>query len=121
LRRAEAVLRGAAAMQEVEVEIKTVGRTTTALSDPALARLIAEAGAAIPGIGICTDAHMAGGSEDATYFMRRVQERGGQAAYAVIGSDLASGHHTPRFDIDEDDIPWGIEFLARTLLRLGEP
>jgi aminobenzoyl-glutamate utilization protein A len=120
LRRAEAVLRGAAAMQEGEVEIKTVGRTTTANSDPELARLIAEAGAEIPGIAICTETHLAGGSEDATYFMRRVQERGGKAAYAVIGSDLASGHHTPRFDIDEADIPWGIEFLVRTLLRLGE-
>jgi aminobenzoyl-glutamate utilization protein A len=120
LRRAEAVLRGAAAMQDVEAEIRVVGRTTTANSDPELARLIAEAGARIPGIAISTEPHQAGGSEDATYLMRRVQQRGGKAAYAVIGSDLASGHHTPRFDIDEADIPWGVELLARTLLRLGE-
>ena len=120
LRRADAVLRGAASMQEVEAEIRAVGRTTTANSDPELARLIAEAGARMPGISISAGPHSAGGSEDATYFMRRVQERGGKAAYTVIGSDLASGHHTPRFDIDEADIPWGIEFLARTLIRLGE-
>lgn len=120
LRRAEQVLRGAAAMQEVEVEIGAVGRTTTANSDPELARLIAEAAARMPGISISAGPHSAGGSEDATYFMRRVQERGGKAAYTVIGSDLASGHHTPRFDIDEADIPWGIEFLARTLMHLCE-
>lgn len=51
--------------------------------------------------------------------MRRVRERGGEAVYAVIGSDLASGHHTPQFDIDETDIGWGIELIASTLLRLG--
>ncbi len=119
-RRAEAILHGAAAMQEVEVEIQTVGRTTTANSDPELARLIASSASAMPGIAICPGPHQAGGSEDATYFMRRVQARGGKAAYAIIGSDLASGHHTPRFDIDEGDIPWGIEFVARALLHFGE-
>jgi aminobenzoyl-glutamate utilization protein A len=117
--RAEAVLRGAAMMQDLDVDIRTVGRTTTADSDGELARIIAEVGRGIPGISVSAAPHRAGGSEDATYFMRRVQERGGKAAYTVIGSDLASGHHTPRFDIDEADIPWGIEFLARTLLRLG--
>ena len=118
-RRAEAALQGAALMQDVKVEVRIVGRTTTADSDPELARLIAEAGAEMPAISISAVPHQAGGSEDATYFMRRVQKRGGKAAYAVIGSDLASGHHTPRFDIDESDIGWGIELLARTLLRLG--
>jgi aminobenzoyl-glutamate utilization protein A len=48
--------------------------------------------------------HLASGSEDATFFMRRVQERGGQALYAVVGSDISSGHHTPTFDIDEADM-----------------
>jgi len=118
-RRAEAVLEGAAMMQDVEVEHRIVGRTTTADSDPELARIIAAAGAEIPAIAVSTVPHLAGGSEDATYFMRRVQKRGGKAAYAVIGSDLASGHHTPRFDIDESDLSWGIELLTRTLLHLG--
>jgi aminobenzoyl-glutamate utilization protein A len=117
--RAEAVLRGAAMMQDLDVEIRFVGRTTTADSDAELARLIADVGANMPGISVSPAPHRAGGSEDATYFMRRVQERGGKAAYMVIGSDLASGHHTPLFDIDETDMPWGIEILTRTLLRLG--
>ncbi len=117
-RRAEAVLEGAAMMQDVEVAHHVVGRTTTADSDPELARIIAEAGAEMPAISVSTVPHQAGGSEDATYFMRRVQKRGGKAAYAVIGSDLASGHHTPRFDIDESDLSWGIELLTRTVLRL---
>lgn len=119
LRRAQAVIKAAAAAQEVEVLVKTVGRTTTADSDPDLAQMIAGVGRDIAGISVTAEPHLAGGSEDATYFMRRVQERGGEAVYAVIGSDLASGHHTPQFDIDEADIGWGIELIATTLLRLG--
>jgi len=38
-----------------------------------------------------------GGSEDMAYFMSRVQENGGQAAYAIIGTELAAGHHESRF------------------------
>jgi aminobenzoyl-glutamate utilization protein A len=119
LQRAEAVLRGAAAAQELEVEIRLVGRTTTAESDSALAARVAAAAAGLEGVAVDPAPHHTGGSEDATYFMRRVQERGGQAIYAVVGSDLPSGHHTPRFDIDENDIPWAIEALAKSVLALG--
>ncbi|MGH7105792.1 MAG: amidohydrolase [Acetobacteraceae bacterium] len=118
-RRAEVVLEGAAMMQDLEVAHRVVGRTTTADSDPELARVIAEAGREMPEISVSAVPHQAGGSEDATYFMREVQKRGGNAAYAVIGSDLASGHHTPRFDFEESDLAWGIELITRTLLRLG--
>jgi aminobenzoyl-glutamate utilization protein A len=119
LRRAQAVLRGCAAAQEVEVEISMVGRTTTAASDAALAEKVAAAAKTVPGIEVDAAPHLTGGSEDATFFMRRVQERGGQAIYAVLGSDIPSGHHTPNFDINEADLPWAIETLARTLLKLG--
>lgn len=117
--RAEAVITAAGVAQEVEASIATAGRTTTASSDASLARMIAEAGDGIPGISFSAEPHQTGGSEDATYFMRRVQEHGGKAVYAVIGSDLASGHHTPLFDIDESDMTWGIDFLVRSLMRLG--
>ncbi len=63
--------------------------------------------------------HVTGGSEDATYFMRRVQEKGGQAIYAVVGSDIPSGHHTPEFDIDESDFPGAIDALATGIVALS--
>jgi aminobenzoyl-glutamate utilization protein A len=120
LERAEAVLRGAALGQGVEVDIKLVGRTTTAASDDALAARVAQAAAGIEGIDVDAAAHLTGGSEDATFFMRRVQEHGGKAIYAVIGSDIPSGHHTPTFDINEADISWAIEALAKAVINLGE-
>lgn len=119
LQRAEAVLRGAALAQDVEVEIAVAGRTSTARSDPGLARLVAEASEGVPGLTVDAEPFGASGSEDATYLMRRVQERGGRAIYAVVGSDLASGHHTPRFDIEEADFRPAIEALTRSILHLG--
>jgi aminobenzoyl-glutamate utilization protein A len=120
LERAEAVLKGAALAQDVTVEIKLAGRTTVAASDEVLSRRLAKSlSGRLPGVEIDAGSHVTGGSEDATYFMRRVQERGGQAIYAVVGSDIPSGHHTPEFDIDETDFPWAIEALATGILALG--
>lgn len=120
LERAEAVLKGAALAQDVTVEIKLAGRTTVATSDEGLSQRLARSlSGRIPGVEIDAASHVTGGSEDATYFMRRVQERGGQAIYAVVGSDIPSGHHTPEFDIDETDFPWAIEALATGILALG--
>ena len=120
LERAEAILHGAALGQGVEVDIKLVGRTTTAASDDTLAVRVAQSASGIDGLDVSAASHVTGGSEDATYFMRRVQERGGKAIYAVIGSDIPSGHHTPTFDINEADLPWAIEALAKALINLGE-
>jgi aminobenzoyl-glutamate utilization protein A len=120
IERAEAVLKGAALAQDVTVEIKLAGRTTVAASDQALSQRLARIlSGRLPGVEVDADTHVTGGSEDATYFMRRVQERGGQAIYAVVGSDIPSGHHTPEFDIDEKDFPWAIEALSTGILALG--
>ena len=120
LARAEAVLKGAALAQDVAVEIKLAGRTTVAASDETLSRrLAAVLSGRLPGVEVDAQSHVTGGSEDATYFMRRVQEKGGQAIYAVVGSDIPSGHHTPEFDIDESDFPWAIDALATGIVALS--
>ena len=61
-----------------------------------------------------------GGGEDATYFMRRVQERGGEACYFLIGATLADKHHTPRFDFDETGIRIGVEIFARLMTQISK-
>lgn len=119
-RRAEAIIHGAALAQEVEQNIRVVGKTTTAGSDAALAKRIADACATVEGLEIRLDPHVTGGSEDATFMMHRVQERGGDAVYCAIGSDLPSGHHTPRFDIQEADLGPAIEALAKSLTSLSQ-
>ena len=41
------------------------------------------------------------GSEDCTYFMGRVQKRGGRAVYLKAGTSIAAGNHTSKFDFGE--------------------
>lgn len=119
VKRAEEVLRGAAMAQELEVDIKGVGHTTTADSDTSLADLVARSASQVSNLDVRADPFCASGSEDATYLMRRVQERGGRAIYAVVGSDLPSGHHTTKFDVNEADLPPAVEALARSILDIG--
>ena len=110
--RAEEVLKGAAEMYGVRVELSKAGEGTTARGDEELVRRI---GAALRASGIfrsVLDTVRAGGSEDATWFMRRVQERGGEAAYMALGADIAAPHHNGRFDVDERGMILGARAMA---------
>ena len=60
-----------------------------------------------------------GGSEDYTYMIRRVQERGGMATTAGVGGDInGAGHHTAQFDIDERAMTVAMVLLTGTALDL---
>ena len=113
--RAEEVLKGAAAMYGTEVRISKAGEGTTAFSD---AELIEKVRKAVDGLNIFReiwDVRQGGGSEDATWMMRRVQEGGGQAVYLGLGSDITAPHHNGRFDIDESTMLPGVKaFVAIT-------
>ena len=53
-----------------------------------------------------------GASEDAGFLMERVQKQGGEAAYLILGADLAAPHHHNEFDFDERVMQSGVELLA---------
>jgi aminobenzoyl-glutamate utilization protein A len=59
-----------------------------------------------------------GGSEDATWMMKRVQEKGGKATYILLGSDIAAGHHNQYFDFDETCLSTGVEVLTNLIEKL---
>jgi aminobenzoyl-glutamate utilization protein A len=59
-----------------------------------------------------------GASEDFSYFMERVQKRGGQAAYVMVGASLAAGHHDARFDFDEAALDKAVKLLAAAAAEL---
>lgn len=57
------------------------------------------------------------GAEDFSYFLEKVP-----GCFYFVGSKneergLVWGHHHPRFDIDEDAMPLGMEVMVRTVLR----
>ncbi|MNG98594.1 p-aminobenzoyl-glutamate hydrolase subunit A [compost metagenome] len=61
-----------------------------------------------------------GASEDAGFLIERVQRSGGEAAYLILGADLAAPHHHPEFDFDETVLSHGVALLEAWLLsRLG--
>jgi aminobenzoyl-glutamate utilization protein A len=82
---------------------------------------VAKAGEAIRESGLfreVAETVQGGGSEDATWMMRRVQELGGQATYLALGSNIAAPHHNGCFDIDESSMILGVKALVAIIDKL---
>jgi aminobenzoyl-glutamate utilization protein A len=114
---ARRILRSAAEMHGCSVAIQTAGNAPSARSDPELRDVVADVASATDGVTSLLDSDHLGGSEDATYLMRRVQEHGGKAAYVGVGTDHPGGHHTPTFDVDEDTIGLAVSVLAGAIVE----
>lgn len=56
-----------------------------------------------------------GVSEDVTFMIERVRQRGGKATYLLFGSPIAEGHHHPGFDYEEEVLSIAIETLGRLI------
>ena len=117
--RADRVLDHAAAMHDCEVEVGTSGQAPSAANDPELVDLVEAVAGRTEGVESVLRHDDLGGSEDATYLMRRVQEHGGKAAFVCVGTDHPGGHHTATFDVDEDSLPVGVRVLAKAITHLG--
>jgi aminobenzoyl-glutamate utilization protein A len=116
---AERVVRAAGEMHDCSVDVESVASAPSATSDPELADVVGAVASTVDGVDSILPADDLGGSEDATFLMRHVQERGGKAAYVGIGTDHPTGHHTSRFDVDEESIRIGIETLAGAITRVA--
>jgi aminobenzoyl-glutamate utilization protein A len=116
--RATRVLEGAALAQGVEVETRLMGETVGAVGSPAAASLVAAAGGTVEGIETIVPGWPIGGGDDATFMLRRVQERGGIGAYFILGCDIAAGHHAVDFDIDERALDLGVALFERIAARV---
>ncbi|MFB6127894.1 MAG: amidohydrolase [Halolamina sp.] len=116
---AERVLDGAARMHDVDVETSLYGQTTSFEGDAELAAHVATAAERVGAVDDVRDSKAFGGSEDASYLIRRVQEAGGQAVYVGVGASNVAGHHTAYFDIDETALDLGADVMAATVRRLA--
>ncbi len=116
--RADSVIEHAARMHGCESEMSTVAEAPSAESDAALADVVYAVAECVDGVDSVLHSAPLGGSEDATYLMDRVQERGGQASYVGIGTDHPGGHHTPTFDVDERSLAIGVNVVAGAIDRL---
>jgi len=117
---AESVLSAAADMHSVDVDVSLEGEAPSATSDDALVDVVGDVAGDVTGVTNVVERDDLGGSEDATFLMQRVQDQGGEAAYVGVGTDHPGGHHTPTFDVVEDDLRVGIDVLAGAIERVAE-
>jgi aminobenzoyl-glutamate utilization protein A len=117
--RAYSVIESAAAMHDCEVELTPDGEAPGAESDDAVVDVVETVAGRTTGVDSVLRTDDLGGSEDATFLLNRVQERGGRAAYVGVGTDHPGGHHTATFDVDEDSLVVGVEVLTEAVLALA--
>jgi aminobenzoyl-glutamate utilization protein A len=115
------VIAGAAAMYGVESEVKLMGGARSCTpSQPWVAFIHQQAEALGLFDSVVDTKQQAAGSEDATYMLERVQQRGGQASYVIFGCELAAGHHNAKFDFDEAIMATAVQTLATLALNQAQ-
>ena len=116
---AQRVIDSAAEMHDCEADIQMLGEAPSAESDQALVDIVGPVAGRTPGVDDVLERDSLGGSEDATYLMQHVQNQGGLAAYVGVGTDHPGGHHTPTFDVAEQDIGIAVGVLAESIQEIA--
>ncbi|MDD4600707.1 Indole-3-acetyl-aspartic acid hydrolase [bioreactor metagenome] len=106
------IINSAATMHDVKVEITEMGGAAGCSNSPELADDLAKVAEKLGIFNEIVPECDFGASEDCSYFMERVQEKGGQAAYTLIGAGLAAGHHDSCFDFDENALAMAVRFVS---------
>lgn len=112
LSRAMDIIQGSAAMYDVTSCIDIVGKASSSDPSTELLPFIRAQASKVDEVHSILDANQASGSEDATYFLERVKQRGGLATYMLFGTTLAAGHHNEKFDIAEEVMKIAVKTLA---------
>ncbi|MGO1059641.1 amidohydrolase [Planococcus sp. FY231025] len=118
-KRVRNIIAQSAAMHELEHEIEIIGAAIPISCDQELVELAIEEAKQVEGFTSFGNGNGKGiGSEDASYMIERVQEKGGKATYMMIGSSLPAPHHHPKFDIQEEVLPCAVELFNRIARRI---
>ena len=111
---AKRMIQAAAMMYDVEVEVEEMGGAPSCSLDREMGeeiqKILLASGYFAPE-GVIKEVSL-GASEDCSYFMQRVQEKGGKAVYMMAGSELKAGHHNSKFDFYEETLVRGAASLA---------
>jgi aminobenzoyl-glutamate utilization protein A len=111
------IIKSGAEMYGLRYAVREVGGASSAEGDEELASIVKDASIKL-GIEHITDKGSVGGSEDAAYFMERVQARGGKAVYFQVITPIAAIHHNSRFDFDEKGLLVGVSIYTEIVKRL---
>ncbi len=120
LRRIQDITSGIATSMGGSCEIETYGGCPPCTNDPKITELVRKAATAAVGEGAVDDGEdvMTTGSDDMAFFLNSAP-----GCYFIVGAhNEAKGakypHHHPRFNIDEDALPIGVEVLSRAALEI---
>lgn len=116
--KAMAVIEGTAKMYNLAFETKLAARGFAGKGDQELMELGTDIAKQLPSVSKVWPEVGFDASEDITVFMERVQKNGGKALFAVFGTPVCGGHHNSTFDIDEQVIKNGAEFLTAMYLNI---
>lgn len=114
---AKRMLKASADMYNVDVTITEAGGAPACVADHKLGAEIKTLAEEVSTYSKIIDYMDLGGSEDCSYFMERVQQKGGQAAYLMYGSKIAAGHHNSHFDFDESCLYKAVAMLTELALK----
>ena len=114
------MINASAAMYDCQVRTEATGAAMSAESDPELITLTKQVAVELGIFDDIRETENLGFSEDYSFFMDKVQKKGGKANYFMVGTNLAAGHHDSRFDFDEDVIYKGVAVTALLAYRLGQ-
>lgn len=116
----QSIVDGAAKMYQLDAKVEVAGEALNCDCSLGVAEILKQCAESHPKIdGALLESSDSSGSEDATYFMDRVQRRGGQATYCIFGTELAAGHHNEKFDIHEDTLLPAVEILFQSAKKIG--
>ena len=108
---------GAARMYGCESSYIIQGEASDFVADSEAENYAIEAAKAAPYVEKVEHTMNFNGSDDATVMIKRVQEKGGQGAYIVVGSKLEGGHHTAGFDFEEKRLMTIFSIYRSLLIR----
>ncbi len=110
------ISKAAAQMWDCTYEFKRVGTCLGGYSDKELAQDVYEVAQSMPCFkNIILNARFLA-SEDFTWLLQDVQERGGKGTYIQVGVNLCAGHHNEKFNFDESGLMRSVELLARLVM-----
>lgn len=109
---AKRMVQASAMLYDVAVETEVMGGAPSCALDRAMGEKVYDLVLASGRFADVVPQVSLGASEDCAYFMERVQQKGGQAVYMMLGTPIAAGHHNFRFDFNEACLAKGAAAVA---------
>ncbi len=112
IEKANEVLKGAAIMYGLEMDIELGAAAPGGVNTPELIVMGTDLAGKLPSVQEIIPSAGLNASEDVSLMMRRVQSQGGKALFALFGTPVGGGHHNAAFDVDESVIGNAVKFLV---------